>query len=151
MKFNSIMRNSILRNENLIMRNNPVLNDNFVMKNDFVSKSSISLSFKSDIYKKVRQIIFNKYSYPIEQIQIEVDFKRDLAVDSYEMFQLMTEFEEVFEIIISLDDIDKFTFQPQKIVYISDIKTIDVNLAVDYIEAKLILKRHFILRDQNFK
>ena len=92
---------------------------------------------KNEIYQTVRQILFHKYAYPIEQIQPEIRFQVELAVDSLEMFELMNEFEQVFGIIIDKDDIDNFIYQSQDIKYISDIKLITIQDVVNYIEKQI--------------
>ena len=95
------------------------------------------MTLNTEIYKKVRQIIFQKYAYPIDQIQPEIRLQIELAVDSLEMFELMNEFEQAFDIIIEKDDIDSFIFQPQDIKYISDIKVITIQDIVNYIEKQI--------------
>lgn len=64
----------------------------------------------------------------------------ELAVDSLEMYELMAEFEETFNIIINRDDIDDFIFQPQNIRYVSDIKCLTIQDAVNYIEKQIEAK-----------
>lgn len=100
------------------------------------------MTLNQEIYQKVRQILFNKYAYPdIEQIQPEITFQMELAVDSLEMYELMDEFQETFDIIISRDDIDDFIFQPQDIKYVSDIKCLTIQNAVDYIEQQMLARK----------
>ena len=95
------------------------------------------MSLNNHIYQEVRQILYNKYSYPIEQIQPEIIFQVELAVDSLEMFEIMKEFEYFFNIVISQDDIDEYIFQPQNIKYVSDIKRLTIQDAVNYIENQI--------------
>ena len=95
------------------------------------------MSLNNQIYQEVRRMLYNRYSYPIEQIQPEIYFQVELAVDSFEMFQIMKEFEIFFNITISLDDIDEFIFQPQDIRYVSDIKRLTIQDAVNYIEDQI--------------
>lgn len=95
------------------------------------------MTLNSQIYQQVRKLLYNRYAYPIEQIQPEIRFQVELAVDSLEMFEIMAELEERFNIKISLDDIDDFIFQPQDIKYISDIKYLRIQDAVDYIEKQI--------------
>ena len=95
------------------------------------------MTLNNEIYRKVRQIIFYKYAYPIEQIQPEVRFQIDLAVDSFEMFELINQFEQEFNIVIDKDDIDNFIFQPQDINYINDIKILTIQDVVHYIEKQI--------------
>lgn len=98
------------------------------------------MGLNRQIYEKVREILFNKYAYPIEQIEPQINFHLELAVDSLEMYELMAEFEKTFDIIISQDDIDKFRFQRQDITRVSEIKTITIQIAVDYIEKQIIIR-----------
>jgi len=95
------------------------------------------MTLNSQIYQQVRKLLYNRYAYPIEQIQPEIRFQIELAIDSLEMFEIMAELEEKFNIKISLDDIDDFIFQPQDIKYISDIKCLRIQDAVDYIEKQI--------------
>ena len=95
------------------------------------------MSLNNQIYQEVRRMLYNRYSYPIEQIQPEIRFQIELAVDSFEMFEIMKEFENFFNIKISLDDIDEYIFQPQDIRYVSDIKCLTIQDAVDYIEDQI--------------
>lgn len=96
------------------------------------------MSLNNQIYKEVRRMLFDRYSYhSIEQIQPEIIFQVELAVDSFEMFEIMKEFEVFFNIEISLDDIDNYIFQPQNIRYVSDIKRLTIQEAVDYIENQI--------------
>lgn len=95
------------------------------------------MTLNSQIYQQVRKLLYNRYAYPIEQIQPEIRFQVELAVDSLEMFEIIAELEERFSIKISLDDIDDFIFQPQDIKYISDIKYLRIQDAVDYIEKQI--------------
>ena len=95
------------------------------------------MSLNYEIYQKIRRILYERYSYPIEQIQPEIRFQIELAIDSLEMFEIMAEFEEQFNITINFDDIDNFIFQPQNIKHISDIKCLTINDVVNYIEYKI--------------
>jgi len=95
------------------------------------------MSLNNQIYQEVRRMLYNRYSYPIEQIQPEIKFQVELAVDSFEMFQIMKEFEIFFNITISLDDIDEFIFQPKDIRYVSDNKPLTIQDAVNYIEDQI--------------
>jgi len=103
------------------------------------------MTLNSQIYQQVRKLLYDRYAYPIEQIQPEIRFQVELAVDSLEMFEIMAELEEVFNIKISLDDIDDFIFQPQDIKYISDIKYLRIQDAVNYIEKEINNKKQNIL------
>ena len=92
------------------------------------------------IYYKVRELLYVRYSYPLEQIQPTIRFQIELAIDSLEMFEILSEYEKTFKITVSLDDIDDFIFQPQDIKYISDIKCLTIQDAVNYIEKQIRIR-----------
>ncbi len=95
------------------------------------------MSLNDNIYKKIRTILYNKCPYPLDQIQPQIRFQIELAIDSLEMYELIAEFEQTFDIQINPDDIDNFIFQSQDIQYVNDIKTITIQDAVDYIEKQI--------------
>ena len=95
------------------------------------------MSLNINIYKKIRAILFSKCPYPLDQIQPQIRFQIELAIDSLEMYELIAEFEQTFDIVINPDDIDNFIFQPQNIQYVNDIKVITIQDAVDYIEKRI--------------
>lgn len=98
------------------------------------------MTLNDKIYQQVRQLLYERYAYPIEQIQPQIYYQIELAIDSLEMFEIMAQFEETFDISISLDDIDDFMFQPQDINYRSDIKKISIQDSVDYIEKQIKIR-----------
>jgi acyl carrier protein len=61
------------------------------------------------------------------QIQLETDFEKELGTDSREMLELINDLETLFNIEISLDEIDDFLFSG---------KTRKVQDVVDSIEKK---------------
>lgn len=95
------------------------------------------MTLNNQIYEQIRKILYNKYSYPLEQYEPQLRYQVELAVDSLEMYELLEEFEETFNIKFDPDDIDHYIFQPQDILYINDIKLITIQESVDYIEKKL--------------
>ena len=102
------------------------------------------MTFNTEIYFQIRKILYNKYSYPIEQIQPHIRFQIELAIDSLEMYELINEIEEVFNIRIDLDDIDNFIFQPQTIHHISDIKYLTIIDVVDYVDKQIQMRDQVI-------
>jgi acyl carrier protein len=80
------------------------------------------------IFNKIRKLLHEEYSFPYDQIQLETDFEKELGTDSREMIELINDFETLFDIEISLDDIDGFLFSG---------KPIRVQDVVDYIGKKL--------------
>lgn len=79
------------------------------------------------IFEKIRNLLYEKYCFRYEQIELDTDFEKELGSDSREMLELINDFEILFHIEISLDDIDNFIFSG---------KTIKIQDVVDYIEKK---------------
>ena len=85
-------------------------------------------------------ILHEKFHYRYEDIEPEIYFERELAIDSKEMHELIAQFESAFDIIFNYDDMDEFYFQPQVIKHVNDIKSISIQDTVDYIEKKIRAK-----------
>lgn len=79
------------------------------------------------IFTEIRTILHEKFSFHYNQIQPETEFELELGTDSREMLELLSEFEQAFEIQISQDDIDKI-IKEGKVLTIQDV--------VDYIKEK---------------
>lgn len=97
-----------------------------------------SETLRDYIYSKIKEILHKKNRGLLKKVEFNLSYQRDLAFDSLEMFELISEFEKEFNIIIDQDDIDKFIFQPQSIKYIGDIKQITIYDSVNYIHKKMI-------------
>ena len=80
------------------------------------------------IFERIRTLLHEKYSFHYDQIQLETDFEKELGTDSREMLELINDFERLFDIEISFDDIDDFIYSG---------KTIKIQDAVNYIEKKI--------------
>lgn len=80
------------------------------------------------IFEKIRKLLHEEYRFQYDQIQLTTDFEQELGTDSREMLELINDLETLFEIEISLDDIDDFIFSG---------KTITVQDVIDYIEKKI--------------
>ena len=80
------------------------------------------------IFNRIRKLLHEEYCFKYDQIQLETDFEKELGTDSREMLELINDFETIFNIEISLDDIDDFIFSG---------KPIRVQDVVDYIGKKL--------------
>jgi len=74
------------------------------------------------IFTKIRQILHESYSIKYDQIELQTKFELELGIDSREFFELIVDFEKVFQVDLFLDDLNE-------IVTIED--------AVNYIEKKL--------------
>ena len=71
-------------------------------------------------FKKLKTILYEKFSFHYDQIQLETNLELELGLDSREFFELLHEIEESFQIEISLDKVDKIT-QNHLIVTVEDI------------------------------
>jgi acyl carrier protein len=80
------------------------------------------------IFDKIRKLLHEEYSFQYDQIQLDTDFEKELGSDSREMLELINDFETIFDIEISFDDIDDFIFSG---------KTIKIQDVIDYIEKKI--------------
>jgi acyl carrier protein len=80
------------------------------------------------IFDRIRKLLHEEYSFQYDQIQLDTDFEKELGSDSREMLELITDFETIFDIEISFDDIDDFIFSG---------KTIKIQDVIDYIEKKI--------------
>jgi len=80
------------------------------------------------IFNRIRKLLHEEYSFQYHQIQLDTDFEKELGTDSREMLELINDFETLFDIEISLDDIDDFIFSG---------KTIKIQDVIDYIEKKI--------------
>ena len=98
------------------------------------------MSLNRQIFETIRDILHQKFHYRYEDIEPEIYFEKELAVDSKEMHELIAEFEYKFNITFNYDEMDEFYFQPQVIKYVNDIKLISIQDSVDYIEKKIRLK-----------
>ena len=98
------------------------------------------MSLNHHIFEKIRIILHEKFHYRYEDIEPQIYFEKELAVDSKEMHQLITEFESTFDIIVDYDEMDEFYFQPQIIKHVDEIKQISIQDSVNYIEKKIRLK-----------
>jgi acyl carrier protein len=80
------------------------------------------------IFDRIRKLLHEEYRFQYDQIQLDTDFEKELGSDSREMLELINDFETIFDIEISFDDIDDFIFSG---------KTIKVQDVIDYIEKKI--------------
>ena len=73
-------------------------------------------------FEKVREIISEQKGIPEDKITMETTFLDDLNADSLDVFQIISELEEYFELEFEADDIEKIK---------------SVGDAVDYIKSAL--------------
>lgn len=81
------------------------------------------------VFEKIRKLLHEEYSFQYDQIQLATDFEKELGTDSREMLELINDFETIFDIEISFDDIDDFIYSG---------RTIKIQDVVSYIEKKII-------------
>ena len=83
----------------------------------------------SIIFDKIRQILYDKFSFHYDQIQLKTELELELGMDSREMVEFLSELEKTFKINISFDDVDRL-IEENEVLTIRDI--------VDYIEKRQI-------------
>ena len=71
-------------------------------------------------FNKLQTILYEKFSFHYDQIQLETQLELELGMDSREMFELFGELEKTFKISIDLDDIDNLV-KNHKFLRINDI------------------------------
>lgn len=82
-------------------------------------------------FNKLKMILYEKFSFHYDQIQLETQLELELGMDSREMFELLGELERTFNLTIDLDDIDNLV-QNNKLLIIDDIvKYIKENQVVE--------------------
>ena len=81
------------------------------------------------VFNRIRKLLHEEYSFQYDQIQLDTDFEKELGTDSREMLELINDFETIFDIEISFDDIDDFIFYG---------KTIKIQNVIDYKKKKMM-------------
>ncbi len=57
------------------------------------------------MFDKVKEIILEVLNIPTDKITLETNLKDDLKVDSVDLLELIVEFEDVFGVEVSNDDV----------------------------------------------
>lgn len=73
------------------------------------------------MFDKIQKVIAEQMDIPLEKITLQTSFYNDLSADSLDLFQIITELEDVFDVEFTNEAAEK-------------IKT--VNDAVEYIKSK---------------
>jgi len=81
-------------------------------------------------FNKLQTILYEKFSFHYDQVQLETQLELELGMDSREMFELLDELEKTFKITIDLDEIDNL-LENNKVLIINDL--------VGYIKEKQLL------------
>lgn len=74
------------------------------------------------MFDKIREIIAEQFNIKKENITLETSFYNDLNADSLDLFQIITELEDVFSIEFSNDDADKIKTIGDAVEYIKNKK-----------------------------
>jgi len=86
------------------------------------NKSNMTMSNAQDLESKVKAIIAEQLSVPIENIRNEAKFIEDLGADSLDVVELIMALEEQFDIEISDQDAEKIATVGDAINYIAQQK-----------------------------
>jgi acyl carrier protein len=78
-------------------------------------------------FDKIRIILYEKFSFHYDQIQLQTKLELELGMDSREMLEFLSELEKTFNINISFDEVDRL-IEENEVLTIQDI--------VDYIEER---------------
>jgi len=73
---------------------------------------------KDDIIAKVNTIIIEKFDFPETQITMNASFVKDLGIDSLDLFELILEVENEFQLVIPGEDAEKIVTVGNLIDYI---------------------------------
>ncbi|KRO16435.1 acyl carrier protein [Lacticaseibacillus saniviri] len=58
----------------------------------------------SEVFNKVRDIIADQLDQEPESVQLTTNFKQDLAADSLDIFEIINEIEDQFDVQIDTDE-----------------------------------------------
>ncbi|WP_390410408.1 acyl carrier protein [Lacticaseibacillus jixiensis] len=58
----------------------------------------------TEIFTKVQAIIADQLDQPIEAVKLNTNFKNDLDADSLDIFEIINEIEDAFEVTIDTDE-----------------------------------------------
>jgi acyl carrier protein len=83
-------------------------------------------------FEKIQKILYEKFSFHFDQIELQTEFEVQLGMDSREMLEFLIELEKVFKIKINFDDVD-YLLQENDILTIQDL--------VEYLEKKQLKNR----------
>ena len=72
----------------------------------------------SDVEEKVRKIIMNQLQLSEEEVKLESSFVEDLGADSLDLFQIISELEDAFDIEFANDDAEKIKTVEDAVKYV---------------------------------
>ena len=71
------------------------------------------------VFEKIKEIIAEQMSVPSDSVSMETSFVDDLGADSLDVFQIISELEEYFELEFPLEDLDKIKTIGAAVKYIT--------------------------------
>jgi acyl carrier protein len=82
------------------------------------------------LFTKLKLVLYKKFCFHLDQIQLETNLELELGMDSREFFEFLDEIEKIFEISVDFDEIDDL---------IKNGKILTINDIVQYIQEKQFL------------
>jgi len=73
-------------------------------------------------FEKIREIIAEHLGKPENEITMETSFSEDLGADSLDLFQIISELEEVFDAELEADDAEKIATVGDAVEYIKKLR-----------------------------
>ncbi len=73
-------------------------------------------------FDKIREIIADQMSVDTDKITMETTFAEDLGADSLDVFQIISELEDAFEMEFSNEDAEKMKTVGDVVNYIQNLK-----------------------------
>jgi len=71
-------------------------------------------------FKKLQTILYEKFSFHYDYVELETKLELELGMDSREMFELLNEIEKTFQITMDIDEIDNI-LENSKVLIINDL------------------------------
>ena len=72
------------------------------------------------VFEKVREVISSQLGIPVEKIGMTTSFTDDLGADSLDIFQVISELEELFDLEFSNEDAEKMRLIADAVKYIEE-------------------------------
>jgi len=72
------------------------------------------------VFDKVREVISSQLGIPEDKIEMTTSFTDDLGADSLDIFQVISELEEIFDLEFSNEDAEKIKLIADAVRYIEE-------------------------------